>query len=89
MLVETTASTATVSWQLPEKPNGIIRVYEVSYGNTSYTHTLNTSALTVTLRQLWPYTHYNVTVRAYTRLGHGDQASDTLQIRSGEDGECV
>ncbi|XP_042563353.1 phosphatidylinositol phosphatase PTPRQ [Clupea harengus] len=85
MLVETTASTATVSWQLPEKPNGIIRVYEVSYGNTSYTHTLNTSALTVTLRQLWPYTHYNVTVRAYTRLGHGDQASDTLQIRSGED----
>ncbi|KAL2093754.1 hypothetical protein ACEWY4_011066 [Coilia grayii] len=85
MLVETTASTATISWQVPEKPNGIIREYEVTYGNSSYTHTLNTSALGVTLRQLRPYTLYNITVRAYTLLGHGDQVSETLEILSGED----
>ncbi|XP_062403996.1 phosphatidylinositol phosphatase PTPRQ [Sardina pilchardus] len=84
-LVETTASTATVSWQLPEKPNGIIRVYEVSYGIVSYTHTFNTTSLSVTLHHLRPYTYYNITVRAYTLHGHGDQVSNTLQILSGED----
>ncbi|XP_063053937.1 phosphatidylinositol phosphatase PTPRQ [Engraulis encrasicolus] len=85
VLMDATSSTVTVSWQPPDRPNGIIRQYEVSYGNGSFLHALNTSGLSLTLRQLRPYTLYNVTVRAYTHLGHGEQESDTLEILSGED----
>ncbi|XP_028823211.1 LOW QUALITY PROTEIN: phosphatidylinositol phosphatase PTPRQ-like [Denticeps clupeoides] len=84
-LVNTTASTATISWKPPEKPNGIIRVYEVTYSNNSFHQWQNTSSLSATLRPLQPYTLYNVCVRAYTLHGHGNQSSEPLQVMSGED----
>ncbi|KAL6478813.1 hypothetical protein MHYP_G00122460 [Metynnis hypsauchen] len=84
-VVNTTSSTATIIWTPPDKPNGIIRQYEVSYGNATYHHVVNGTVPSITLRNLKPYTYYNVTVRAYTQLGHGDQTSETLQMLSGED----
>ncbi|KAL7870971.1 hypothetical protein SRHO_G00084680 [Serrasalmus rhombeus] len=84
-VVNTTSSTATFIWTPPDKPNGIIRQYEVSYGNATYHHIVNSTVPSITLRNLKPYTYYNVTVRAYTQLGHGDQTSETLQMLSGED----
>ncbi|XP_066541701.1 LOW QUALITY PROTEIN: phosphatidylinositol phosphatase PTPRQ [Hoplias malabaricus] len=85
VVVNTTFSTAIVTWSPPEKPNGIIRQYEVSCTNATYSHTVNTTVPSITLRHLKPYTRYNVTVRAYTQLGHGDQISYTLNMLSGED----
>ncbi|XP_037395653.1 phosphatidylinositol phosphatase PTPRQ isoform X2 [Pygocentrus nattereri] len=84
-VVNTTSSTATIIWTPPDKPNGIIRQYEVFYGNATYHHIVNSTVPSITLRNLKPYTYYNVTVRAYTQLGHGDQTSETLQMLSGED----
>ncbi|XP_050991467.1 phosphatidylinositol phosphatase PTPRQ [Labeo rohita] len=84
-VVKTTSSTATLTWSPPEKPNGIIRQYKVSYTNGTYSNTVNSTSPSATLRYLKPYTHYNVTVRAFTLHGHGNQISDTLQMLSGED----
>lgn len=88
-VVRTTSSIVTLSWSPPEKPNGIIHQYEVTYSNGTYSDAVNGTSPGVTLRYLKPYTYYNVTVRAYTQHGHGDQISDTLQMLSGEDGESV
>uniref|UniRef100_A0A673KA08 Phosphatidylinositol phosphatase PTPRQ-like n=1 Tax=Sinocyclocheilus rhinocerous TaxID=307959 RepID=A0A673KA08_9TELE len=84
-VVKTTSSTATLTWSPPEKPNGIIHLYEVSYTNGTYSNTVNSTSPSATLRYLKPYTHYNVTVHAFTLHGHGNQISDTLQMLSGED----
>ncbi|XP_026142639.1 LOW QUALITY PROTEIN: phosphatidylinositol phosphatase PTPRQ [Carassius auratus] len=84
-VVKTTSSTASLTWSPPEKPNGIIRLYEVSYTNGTYSNTVNSTSPSATLTNLKPYTHYNVTVRAFTLHGHGNQISDTLQMLSGED----
>ncbi|XP_043119890.1 LOW QUALITY PROTEIN: phosphatidylinositol phosphatase PTPRQ [Puntigrus tetrazona] len=84
-VIKTTSSTSTLTWFPPEKPNGIIRLYEVSYTNGTYSNTVNSTSPTATLRYLKPHTRYNVTVRAFTLHGHGNQISDTLQMLSGED----
>uniref|UniRef100_A0A8B9GYK0 Protein tyrosine phosphatase receptor type Q n=1 Tax=Astyanax mexicanus TaxID=7994 RepID=A0A8B9GYK0_ASTMX len=79
-VVNTTSSTATITWSPPDKPNGIIRLYEIFYSNATYSHTVNSTVSSVTLRNLKPYSHYNVSVQAYTLLGNGDQTSPTLQM---------
>ncbi|KAM6960599.1 phosphatidylinositol phosphatase PTPRQ [Aplochiton taeniatus] len=84
-VVETTPSTATLTWTPPRSPNGVIRQYEVLYQNRSFSATLNSTAARATLSLLRPYSHYNVSVRAYTLRGHGNQMSDTLRMLSGED----
>ncbi|XP_049430343.1 phosphatidylinositol phosphatase PTPRQ isoform X2 [Epinephelus fuscoguttatus] len=84
-VVDTSPSTATLAWSPPEQANGIIQHYEVLYENESYSALMNTSSDTVTLMNLKPFTYYNVSVRAYTRYGHGNQTSDTLYLLSGED----
>ncbi|XP_078024039.1 phosphatidylinositol phosphatase PTPRQ [Epinephelus lanceolatus] len=84
-VVDTSPSTATLAWSPPKQANGIIQHYEVLYENESYSALMNTSSNTVTLMNLKPFTYYNVSVRAYTRYGHGNQTSDTLYLLSGED----
>ncbi|XP_070763484.1 phosphatidylinositol phosphatase PTPRQ [Enoplosus armatus] len=84
-VVDASPSTATLSWSAPEKANGVIQHYEILYENESYSALMNTSSNSVTLVDLKPFSHYNVTVMAYTRYGHGNQTSDTLYLLSGED----
>ncbi|XP_047451818.1 phosphatidylinositol phosphatase PTPRQ, partial [Mugil cephalus] len=84
-VVDTTPSTATLTWSAPERANGVIRYYEVFYENGSYSALMNTSSNRVTLNNLKPFSYYNVSVRAYTRFGNGNQTSDTLFLLSGED----
>ncbi|XP_039470944.1 phosphatidylinositol phosphatase PTPRQ isoform X5 [Oreochromis aureus] len=84
-VVNTTPSTATIAWSAPEKANGVIQQYEVLYENESYSALVNTSSNKVTLFSLKPFSFYNVSVRAYTRYGNGNQTSDTLYLLSGED----
>ncbi|XP_037307184.2 phosphatidylinositol phosphatase PTPRQ [Pungitius pungitius] len=84
-VVDTSPSAATLAWSAPEKANGVIQNYEVRYENESYSASINSSSNTVTLMNLRPFSYYNVSVKAYTRYGHGNQTSDTLSLRSGED----
>ncbi|XP_054864399.1 phosphatidylinositol phosphatase PTPRQ isoform X2 [Amphiprion ocellaris] len=84
-VVDTSPSTATLLWSVPEKANGMIQRYEVLYENESFSALMNTSSNRVSLTNLKPFSHYNVSVRAYTRYGHGNQTSDTLYLLSGED----
>lgn len=82
-------STATLTWSPPEKANGVIQHYEVLYENESFSATVITSLNRITLTSLRPFSNYNVSVRAYTRFGHGNQTSDTLYLLSGEDGALL
>ncbi|KAM4618263.1 phosphatidylinositol phosphatase PTPRQ [Polymixia lowei] len=84
-VVETSPSSATLAWSPPEKPNGVIQQYEVLYENQSYSAVLNASITRVTLTNLKPFSYYNVSVRAYTRYGHGNHSSDVIHMLSGED----
>ncbi|XP_043980566.1 phosphatidylinositol phosphatase PTPRQ [Gambusia affinis] len=84
-VVEKSPSTATLTWSAPEKANGVIQYYEVFYENDSYFAVMNTTSNRVTLTSLKPFSFYNVSVRAYTRYGNGNQTSKTLNLLSGED----
>ncbi|KAF3688867.1 Phosphatidylinositol phosphatase PTPRQ [Channa argus] len=84
-VVDTSPSTTTLAWSPPEKANGIIQHYEVLYENESFSALMNTSTNKVILMNLKPFSYYNVSVRAYTRYGDGNQTSDTLYLLSGED----
>ncbi|KAK1887415.1 Phosphatidylinositol phosphatase PTPRQ [Dissostichus eleginoides] len=84
-VVATSPLAATLAWSAPEQANGMIQYYEVQYENESYSELLNTSSNTATLMNLKPFSYYNVTVRAYTRYGHGNQTSESLYLLSGED----
>lgn len=79
-------SSATLTWSPPERANGVIQHYEVLYENESFSAVANASTNRVTLTDLRPFSHYNVSVRVYTRHGHGNQTSDTLFLLTGEDG---
>lgn len=85
-VVDMSPSTATLTWSAPEKANGMIQYYEVFYKNDSYFAVMNTTSNRVTLTSLKPFSFYNVSVRAYTRYGNGNQTSITLNLLSGEDG---
>uniref|UniRef100_A0A3B5AC43 Protein tyrosine phosphatase receptor type Q n=1 Tax=Stegastes partitus TaxID=144197 RepID=A0A3B5AC43_9TELE len=84
-VVDTSPSAATLTWSAPERANGMIQRYEVLYENESFSAMINTTTNRVTLINLKPFSYYNVSVKAYTRYGHGNQMSDTLWLLSGED----
>ncbi|XP_028441228.1 phosphatidylinositol phosphatase PTPRQ isoform X2 [Perca flavescens] len=84
-VVDTSPSTTTLAWSAPEQANGMIQRYEVLYENESFSALMNTSSNTITLKNLKPFSNYTVSVRAYTRYGHGNQTSDALYLLSGED----
>ncbi|KAG7271054.1 hypothetical protein CRUP_037953, partial [Coryphaenoides rupestris] len=77
---ETTPTTVTLTWSPPEKANGVIRRYEVLYENETFSGVVNASRPGATLTHLKPFSRYNVSVRAYTRLGHGNHTSDTVRL---------
>ncbi|XP_040845891.1 phosphatidylinositol phosphatase PTPRQ isoform X2 [Ochotona curzoniae] len=83
-VVDVTATEIRLKWSPPEKPNGIIVAYEVLYENMDTLFMKNTSTTNIVLRNLKPYTLYNVSVRSYTRLGHGHQLSSSLCVRTAE-----
>nr|XP_025140189.1 phosphatidylinositol phosphatase PTPRQ isoform X5 [Bubalus bubalis] len=83
-VTDVTASEISLKWSPPEKPNGIIVAYEVLYRNVNSLFMKNTSKTNIILRDLKPYCLYNVSVRSYTRFGHGDQLSSVLSVRTSE-----
>ncbi|XP_037701918.1 phosphatidylinositol phosphatase PTPRQ isoform X2 [Choloepus didactylus] len=83
-VIDVTASEIRLKWTPPEKPNGIIVVYEVLCENIDTLFIKNTSTTNIILRDLKPYTLYNISVRPYTRFGHGNQLSSLLSVRTSE-----
>uniref|UniRef100_A0A670YH56 Phosphatidylinositol phosphatase PTPRQ n=1 Tax=Pseudonaja textilis TaxID=8673 RepID=A0A670YH56_PSETE len=79
-----TASEVNLRWLPPEMPNGIITHYEIMSDNGSILITKNATTTHLILNELKPYTLYNISVRAFTRLGHGNQSSDPLAVRTAE-----
>ncbi|KAM9072639.1 phosphatidylinositol phosphatase PTPRQ isoform 2-T3 [Megaptera novaeangliae] len=83
-VIDVTASEISLKWSPPEKPSGIIVAYEVLYKNIDALFMKNTSTTNIILRNLKPYTLYNISVRSYTRFGHGNQLSSLLSVRTSE-----
>ncbi|XP_053114008.1 phosphatidylinositol phosphatase PTPRQ [Hemicordylus capensis] len=83
-ILEVTATEISLRWLPPEQPNGIITHYEVMYDNASALTFKNTTATHLLLNGLKPYSLYNISVKAYTRLGHGNQSSTPLSVRTAE-----
>uniref|UniRef100_A0A8D0PDV3 Phosphatidylinositol phosphatase PTPRQ n=1 Tax=Sus scrofa TaxID=9823 RepID=A0A8D0PDV3_PIG len=83
-VIDVSAREISLKWSPPEKPNGIIVAYEVLCKNTDTLVTKNTSTTNITLGGLKPYTRYNISVRSYTRFGHGSQLSSLLSVSTSE-----
>uniref|UniRef100_A0A8D0GQE2 Phosphatidylinositol phosphatase PTPRQ n=1 Tax=Sphenodon punctatus TaxID=8508 RepID=A0A8D0GQE2_SPHPU len=83
-ILEVTATEISLSWSPPEEPNGIVINYEVLYSCGSNLFFKNTSTTSIFLNGLKPYALYNISVRAFTRFGHGNQSSFTLSVRTSE-----
>ncbi|XP_060047347.1 phosphatidylinositol phosphatase PTPRQ isoform X2 [Erinaceus europaeus] len=83
-LVDVTANEVSLKWAPPEKPNGVIVAYEVLCNSVDTFLVKNTSTNSILLRDLRPFTLYNISVRPYTRVGHGNQLSSVLSIRTSE-----
>lgn len=88
-VTDVSPSEMRLNWSPPEKPNGIIIAYEVLYQDADALFVKNTSTTNIVLSDLKPYTLYNISVRSYTRLGHGDQSSSFLSVRTSETGKEV
>nr|XP_014343878.1 PREDICTED: phosphatidylinositol phosphatase PTPRQ [Latimeria chalumnae] len=79
------ATQINLKWLPPDKPNGIIIYYEVMFENSLGLFFINSSTSNVLLSNLKPYTLYNISVRAYTRHGHGNQTSAVLSVQTNQD----
>ncbi len=71
-----------LTWSAPLLPNGVITAYEVSHqlqGGMELERVNTTDVrTTLTLTGLRPQTTYNVTVRAYTIAGSGEETNLTV-----------
>uniref|UniRef100_A0A8B9F884 Phosphatidylinositol phosphatase PTPRQ n=1 Tax=Amazona collaria TaxID=241587 RepID=A0A8B9F884_9PSIT len=83
-LINVTATEINLRWLPPEQPNGLITHYEVLYSDSNDVFIKNASFTSISLSEMKPYTLYNISVRAFTRLGHGNQSSFPLLVRTSE-----
>ncbi|OXB69015.1 hypothetical protein ASZ78_012843 [Callipepla squamata] len=83
-VINVTATEINLKWSPPEQPNGLITHYEVLYSDSCDLFVRNTSSTNISLTEMLPYTLYNISVRAFTRLGHGNQSSVPLLVRTSE-----
>lgn len=88
-LINVTATEINLRWLPPEQPNGLITHYEVLYSDSNDLFIKNASSTSMSLSKMKPYTLYNISVRAFTRLGHGNQSSFPLLVRTSETGEYI
>ncbi|XP_010155269.1 PREDICTED: fibronectin-like, partial [Eurypyga helias] len=86
-LINVTATEINLRWLPPEQPNGLITHYEVLYSDSNDLFIKNASSTSISLREMKPYTLYNISVWAFTRLGHGNQSSFPLLVKTSETGE--
>ncbi|XP_007557202.1 ephrin type-A receptor 3 isoform X1 [Poecilia formosa] len=85
---KTSRNSVSLSWQEPDRPNGIILDYEIKYyekeeQETSYT-ILRARGCNVTLNGLKPNTAYLLQIRARTAAGYG-ASSPSFQFETSPD----
>ncbi|XP_078077230.1 phosphatidylinositol phosphatase PTPRQ [Mustelus asterias] len=80
-----TESSAYLSWSPPEKSNGIIIYYEVTYANYTDSFTMNSSETHIYLDDLQKFSPYNISVKAHTKYGHGNQTSPVVLLVTKQD----
>ncbi|KAM7056127.1 phosphatidylinositol phosphatase PTPRQ [Acridotheres tristis] len=83
-LINVTATEINLRWLPPEQPNGLITHYEVLYSDSNDFLIKNASSTSISLSEMKPYTLYNISVRAFTRLGYGNQSSFPFLVRTSE-----
>ncbi|XP_063178935.1 phosphatidylinositol phosphatase PTPRQ isoform X1 [Chroicocephalus ridibundus] len=83
-LINVTATEINLRWLPPEQPNGLITHYEVLCSDSNDLFIKNASSTSISLGEMKPYTLYNISVRAFTRLGNGNQSSFPLLVRTSE-----
>ena len=94
MIIETFPSffKIRITWSSPERPNGIITEYDVSYEPSDSSQPLSTGLETsfTTPSNLDLGTEFIFTVRAFTKVGFGETASVTVStlIRPREEKCC-
>ena len=74
MLGDVTDTTVTLSWMMPDPPNGIITQYQVQYRISNggfFGNNQVTTDLTDTVTGLMTGTQYDFRVRAFTVVGRG------------------
>ena len=97
-----TSTSVLVSWSSPLYPNGITVAYKISllgvesfnpvlntfYNSTKHTVVVNSSDenTQLELTDLVPYSLYNITITAMSRVGYGEP-SEPVYVRTREDGE--
>ena len=94
-----TSRSLTVEWSPPLTPNGVILNYQVSYVGLESVNpvpdsfetvkTLNLSGTTyiVDVASLSPHSLYNISVKAFTSVGGGEES--TVTVRTLEEGWFV
>ena len=83
-----------VNWEQPESPNGILRLYRVTYvytstaqsGATSVTVNTTNNFTSVVIDGLEPFTMYSVSVVGVT-VGDGP-SSENVTVMTNESGRC-
>ena len=91
MVLNVTDTTMSLSWTLPQMPNGIITHYQVQYrrsdssssSSSTFTSLSTTSViLTYTVTELISDTEYVFRVRAFTVVGHGPSSNEVTRYTS-------
>ncbi|EDV21450.1 uncharacterized protein TRIADDRAFT_30409, partial [Trichoplax adhaerens] len=83
-IIPISARSISVSWQPPpiSDQNGIITNYSISYYSTKRSHggemQVSSETASFVIRQLIPYTDYNITVKASTIIGFGPYSMGIL-----------
>ena len=78
----------SVTWKeiAPIDKNGIITTYEILYEDNMTSERINTTNLSLIIVELKKFTHYDISVRAYTAVGPGPY-SVPITNRTEEDGK--
>ena len=84
-----TSMSLSLSWCIPQKPNGVISHYELNASGDGqvFNWTVNGSQTTTTLSGLLPYTNYSCSITAHTSVGGGPAA--TTSVTTLQDSELI
>lgn len=83
--VQISSTEIRLEWLPPLIPNGKIVSYTVHYSGMNSNHTVVTNKTNVTLSELEKYSEYQATISARTKIGNGDQYSDTIKFQTLQD----
>ncbi|XP_078495430.1 phosphatidylinositol phosphatase PTPRQ-like [Ciona intestinalis] len=79
-----TDQSASLHWEPPTLPNGIIRTYTIRYQSNDGQRNIISSKTQVQLTNLAPFTNYSIQVYAWTTQGMGKLASRLLYFTTHE-----